>query len=137
MGGADLFKRNRSSAGVDVRRAVFILLILAVSVSSACGELGLNRRDRPNRGRLAGERAGLEARMRDTFGVPGRRTPWYENIKDVRVVGATARLRTNIEPNAEGENFALPICNAVLDISPRRVRRVVVYGQGAVLDRCP
>jgi hypothetical protein len=31
----------------------------------------------------------------------------------------------------------LPICDAVLDISPRRIRRVVVYGHGAVLDRCP
>jgi hypothetical protein len=75
--------------------------------------------------------------MRETFGLPGRRTPWYENIEDVRVVGTTAQIRTNIEPNAEGENFALPICDAVLDISPRRIRRVVVYGGGAVLDRCP
>lgn len=120
-----------------MRRTVFIVLILAFSVSTACGELGLNRGDRPNRGRLAGERAGLEARMRQTFGVPGRRTPWYDDIQDVRVVGATAHLRTNIEPNAKGENFALPICDAVLDISPRRIRRVVVYGHGAVLDRCP
>jgi hypothetical protein len=128
--------RNRPSPGVGVRRAVFILLILAISLSTACAELGLTRRDERNRGRLAGERAGLEGRMRETFGVPGRRTPWYDNIEDVRVVGATAQLRTNIKPNAEGENFALPICGAVLDISPRRIRRVVVYGQGAVLDRC-
>jgi hypothetical protein len=112
-------------------------LILAIATSAACGELGLNRRGDGDGERAAGQRASLEARIRETFGVPGRRTPWYENIEDVRVVGATAQLRTNIEPNAEGENFALPICDAVLDISPRRVRRVVVYGRGAVLDRCP
>lgn len=120
-----------------MRRAAFILLIVVISVSTACGELGLNQRDRPNRERLAGERAGLEARMRETFGVPGRRTPWYDEIETVRVAGATAQLRTSIAPNAEGENFSLPICDAVLDISPRRIRRVVVYGQGAILDRCP
>jgi hypothetical protein len=118
-----------------MRRVLLIVVIMAVA-TTACAELAFDRRDRRDAGRLAGQRAALEARMRTTFGVPGRRTPWYENVRGVRVAGATAHIRTNIKPNAEGENFALPICDAVLEISPRRVRRVVVYGRGVVLDSC-
>jgi hypothetical protein len=119
-----------------VRRAWLIVFIAAI-VTSACGRLDLDRRDGRGAGRLAGQRGALEARMRETFGVPGRRTPWYSNIRGVRIAGATAHVRTNIDPTVEGENFSLPICDAVLDISPRRIRRVVVHGPDAVLDRCP
>jgi hypothetical protein len=129
-------RSRRLRPGADMRRALVIVSIAAIA-TSACGRLDLERRDRRGAGRMAGQRAALEARMRETFGVPGRRTPWFSNIQGVRVVGATAHVRTNIDPNVEGENFALPICDAVLDISPRRIRRVVVHGRDAVLDRCP
>ncbi len=117
-----------------MRRALIVVMV-AIAMP-ACAELAFDRPDRRDVGREAGERAALEARMRTTFGLPGRRTPWYENIQEVRVAGSTTHIRTNIKPNTEGKNFALPICDAVLDISPRRIQRVVVYGRGAVLDRC-
>jgi hypothetical protein len=120
-------------------RSMLVFMAATVIGLTACQTLDPGRPGLPDRPRRRGEAPteSLQTRMRETFGLPGRRTPWYDDIEAVRVVGATAQLRTSIAPNAEGENFALPICDAVLDISPRRIQRVVVYGGGAVLDRCP
>ncbi len=122
-----------------MRTALVVVCVAALAFLPACARLRLDRRDRhnPDVSRLAPSGGRLETRIRETFGLPGRRTPWYENITRVRVTGSRAELFTDIKPNAEGRNFALPICDAVFEISPRGVKRVVVYGRGGVpLDRC-